>query len=184
VKQPRSGCVASTCCAAGSRSPRAWTEVNGHTVFGTPKTHQECRVPVPAFVRDEIATLLADKRAEDLVFTSPRGDVLRLNNWRRNCFDAAAASVGLAGLTPHELRHTAASVAIASGAHVKAVQTMLGLESAAVTLDVYAGLFGDDLDTLAERLDAASRTASAGISRTERGLKVNALFDRDNAHAR
>lgn len=31
---------------------------------------------------------------------------------------------------------------------------MLGHGSAAMTLDVYAGLFGDDLDSVAHRLDA------------------------------
>ena len=48
---------------------------------------------------------------------------------------------------------------MASGANVKAVQRMLGHQSAAMTLDVYASLFGDDLDALAERLDAASASA-------------------------
>lgn len=43
--------------------------------------------------------------------------------------------------TPHDMRHTAASVAIRSGASVKAVQAMLGHSSAKVTLDTYAGLF-------------------------------------------
>jgi hypothetical protein len=32
---------------------------------------------------------------------------------------------------------------------------MLGHASAAMTLDVYSGLFDDDLDAVAERLDAA-----------------------------
>ncbi len=45
---------------------------------------------------------------------------------RRNVFDPAAARAGLAGLTPHELRHTAASPAVSAGANVKAVQRMLG----------------------------------------------------------
>jgi integrase len=45
-------------------------------------------------------------------------------------------------------------LAIASGANVKAVQRMLGHASAAMTLDVYAGLFGDDLDAVAEALDS------------------------------
>jgi hypothetical protein len=36
---------------------------------------------------------------------------------------------------------------------VKAVQQMLGHASAAMTLDVYAGLFGDDLDAVAIALD-------------------------------
>ena len=62
---------------------------------------------------------------------------------------------GLAGVTPHDLRHTAASLAIAAGANVKAVQRMLGHASASMTLDVYAALFGDDLDAVATRLDEA-----------------------------
>jgi integrase len=36
-------------------------------------------------------------------------------------------------LTPHDLRHTAASLAISWGANVKAVQRMLGHASAAMT---------------------------------------------------
>lgn len=52
------------------------------------------------------------------------------------------------------MRHTAASLAIAAGANVKAVQRMLGHASAAMTLDVYAGLFGDDLDAVATALDS------------------------------
>src|SRR4051794_10386355 len=76
-------------------------------------------------------------------------------------FDQAAAAAGLPGLTPHELRHTAASLAVAAGANVKAVQRMLGHASAAMTLDVYAGLFGDDLDDLADGLDRLHRSGTA-----------------------
>jgi len=36
---------------------------------------------------------------------------------------------------------------------------MLGHASAAMTLDVYSGLFDDDLDAVADRLDAAARSA-------------------------
>ncbi len=57
-------------------------------------------------------------------------------------------------------RHTAASLAISSGANVKAVQRMLGHASAAMTLDVYSGLFDDDLDGVTERLDAGARVYS------------------------
>ena len=65
-------------------------------------------------------------------------------------FDPAVRAAGLTDVTPHDLRHTAASLAVASGATVKSVQRMLGHASAAMTLDVYAGLFGDDLDALAD----------------------------------
>jgi hypothetical protein len=38
---------------------------------------------------------------------------------------------------------------------VKAVQRMLGHASAAMTLDVYAGLFDGDLDGVGDRMDEA-----------------------------
>jgi integrase len=81
------------------------------------------------------------------------GCPLNLRNFRRNVFDPAVRAAGLDGLTPHDLRHTAASLAVSSGANVRAVQRMLGHKSAAMTLDVYSGLFDDDLDALAERMD-------------------------------
>jgi integrase len=56
-------------------------------------------------------------------------------------------------VTIHDLRHTAASLAVSAGANVKAVQRMLGHASAAMTLDVYADLFDDDLDAVAEALN-------------------------------
>jgi integrase len=63
--------------------------------------------------------------------------------------------VGRPGFHPHELRHTAASLAIASGADVKVVQLMLGHKTATMTLDLYGHLFPDRLDELADRFDDA-----------------------------
>jgi hypothetical protein len=56
---------------------------------------------------------------------------------------------------------------VAAGANVKAVQRMLEHASAAMTLDVYAGLFGDDPDAVADRLDEAAREARADSVRTK-----------------
>jgi integrase len=55
-------------------------------------------------------------------------------------------------VTAHDLRHTAASLAIASGANPKVVQRMLGHASAAMTLDVYADLFDSDFTAVADKL--------------------------------
>lgn len=131
------------------------TEVGGRLTWGTPKNHQRRSVPVPRSLVDELATHVAGKGQDDLVVTTPFGTVLRNNNFRRDVFDEAARVAGLEGLTPHELRHTAASLAISAGANVKAVQRMLGHKSATLTLDVYGGLFEDDLDVVAERIEAA-----------------------------
>lgn len=56
-------------------------------------------------------------------------------------------------ITPHDLRHTAASLAVSAGANVKAVQRLLGHASASMTLDQYADLFDSDLDAVAHALD-------------------------------
>lgn len=65
-------------------------------------------------------------------------------------------------LTLHDLRHTAASLAISGGATVKAVQRMLGHESPVLTLSTYAGLFEDDLDALGETMSAAFQASAVG----------------------
>jgi integrase len=123
-------------------------------------------MPLARSLVEPMTRQLAGKGPDDLVFTSPTGDVLRNGNFRHRVFDSAAESVGLSGVTPHDLRHTAASLAIAAGANVKAVQRMLGHASAAMTLDVYAGLFGDDLDAVADRLDQAAPASRADQVRT------------------
>lgn len=132
----------------------AVVDVDGRMVFGPPKTHQRRAVVVPKFLREELAQQLAGKGPNDLVFPSRAGTPLRVQSFRRGWFDRAATTAGVPDLTPHDLRHTAASLAIASGANVKAVQSMLGHAKASMTLDVYSGLFPDDLDTVADRLDA------------------------------
>ncbi len=65
-------------------------------------------------------------------------------------------------MTLHDLRHTAASMSISAGANVKAVQRMLGHASAAMTLDIYADLFDDDLNAVSDRLDEAYERSSVG----------------------
>lgn len=112
---------------------------------------------IPSFILDQIATRMVGQPEDAFVFAAPRGGVLRLRNWRRQVFDPATRAVGLDGLTPHDLRHTAASLAIATGANIKAVQRMLGHQSAAMTLDVYSGLFEDDLDRVAQRLNECAQ---------------------------
>ena len=146
---------------------QAMTEIRGRVVLGTPKNHQRRTVPVPAYLARDLQVAAAGRGPDDLAFPAPEGGHLRNGSFRSRFFRQAAASVGLDGLTPHELRHTAASLAIASGANVKAVQRMLGHASAAMTLDVYAGLFADDLDAVAEGLDKAWSAMNADHVRTD-----------------
>ncbi|MGA8254652.1 MAG: site-specific integrase [Mycobacterium sp.] len=138
---------------------RSVTEFNG-LVWSTPKSWERRSVPFPASLADELAALMVGKGRDALVFTTTRGDVLRVSNYRKRFFAPAMAACQKADesfptITPHDLRHTSASLAVSAGANVKAVQRMLGHAKASMTLDVYADLFDDDLDGVADRLDAA-----------------------------
>ncbi|HVR80450.1 MAG TPA: site-specific integrase [Acidimicrobiia bacterium] len=122
-------------------------------MFGPSKTYEARTVIVPRFVIDPIAPLVAGKERGDPVFTAQRGGTLRLNTFRRRVFGPAAAAIGKPDLVPHDLRDTAASLAIGSGASIKAVQGMLGHASTAMTLDTYRSLSEEDQGALADRLE-------------------------------
>jgi integrase len=62
-------------------------------------------------------------------------------------------------VTPHDLRHTCASLAISAGANVKVVQRMLGHATATMTLDLYGHLLSDDLAAVADALGKAMEAA-------------------------
>ena len=129
-------------------------EVGREVVVGIPKTYARRSVPFPATLTPMLAEACEGKGREDLVFSRPVGTFVARSKSSVGWFAVAARRAGIAEkLTPHDLRHTAASLAVSAGANVKAVQRMLGHASAAMTLDVYADLFDDDLDDVARRLD-------------------------------
>ncbi|TFC19495.1 site-specific integrase [Cryobacterium glucosi] len=158
----------------------AVSEVGGAAVWGTPKGHGRRSVPFPALLATELAQRCQGKRQKDLVFTSASGAWLRNGNFRHRHFDPALtliregrstpddptlnveADPNFPVVTPHDLRHTAAWLAVSAGASVKSVQRMLGHASAAMTLDVYADLFDDDLDAVACALDDQANASGRG----------------------
>lgn len=123
---------------------------------GDPKDDEPREVPVPKFLMAELKKQIRGRGPDDLVF----GDGARYlprpksgNGW----FAGAVKRAKVQRITPHSLRHSAASLAISAGANVLAVSRMLGHEDPQVTLKTYADLFDTDLDTVGDALDAARR---------------------------
>ncbi|WP_345892055.1 tyrosine-type recombinase/integrase [Mycolicibacterium sphagni] len=146
---------------------RSVTESSG-LVWSTPKSWERRSVPFPATLCDDLAALMVGKGRDDLVFTNLRGGVLRNSNWAARVFRPAVLSCQATDptfptITPHDLRHTAASLAVSARANVKAVQRMLGHAKASMTLDTYADPFDEDLDEVADRLDVAIRATADGL---------------------
>ncbi|MGG5753254.1 tyrosine-type recombinase/integrase [Zafaria sp. Z1313] len=134
-------------------------EVGNTVVVGTPKTHERRSVPYPEFLAEALSEQMKGKLPDDLLFAGADGGFLTrtgTSKTSRGWFVGALQRAGLPRMTPHELRHTAASLAISAGANVKAVQRMLGHASATMTLDTYADLFEDDLDSVGAALDHAA----------------------------
>jgi integrase len=134
------------------------TEVGGRLVTGPTKTYTRRWVRLPRSLCDELGAYLASRPhgRDDLVFTMAQGGPLRQSAVSQRIFRPAVRAAGLdPRLRFHDLRHTCASLLIAHGASVKAVQAQLGHASATVTLDRYGHLFPDELDHLADRLDRA-----------------------------
>lgn len=144
---------------------RALKDVNGHLELGPTKTHAQRVVSLPKPISDMLAVHLATPGGPDApVFTMKSGGPLRHGLVYSYYFRRAVRKVLPAdknGLRFHDLRHTCASLGVASGANVKQVQEMLGHSSITVTLDRYSHLFPSAHEDLAASL-AATFVAAEG----------------------
>ena len=156
--------------------------------MGSPKNDKARTVSLPAFVAD----LLEPGDSGGLVFPASTGGYMRGSNVRRRWWSHAVATVqlfprittGAAGkhavvydFKLHELRHTAASLAVQAGANIKALQNMLGHESAGLTLDRYGHLYGSDVEAVGMAinqlltLNCGQNVGSSGRTGLDRGRK-------------
>lgn len=91
--------------------------------------------------------------ANDLVFTNEIGQNFAFSTFYKT-FKRVVASIGRPDARPHDLRHTAATVAIASGSDIKSVQDMLGHATASFTLNVYTHTTEKMMQDTADRMQS------------------------------
>ncbi len=147
--------------------------VGGVIEVGTPKTHERRTIPLPRFLVEPLAAACRGRGRDGIVFPTADGGYAKSPGMRTwfdgavtRCISAAEdarvietekggelETTEFPRITPHDLRHTAASLAVSAGANVKAVQKMLGHKSAAMTLDVYSDLFDKDAEAVADAHD-------------------------------
>ncbi|MGH3635344.1 MAG: tyrosine-type recombinase/integrase [Mycobacterium sp.] len=170
------------------RIARSVTLVDGVFLVGSPKNGKARTVSLPAFVAD----LLTPGELDALVFPDSAGGYMRGTNVRRRWWSRAAAAAELFPRTVtntagestviydfklHELRHTAASLAIQAGANIKALQNMLGHESAGLTLDRYGHLYGSDVEAVGVAInDLLTGTCGQNVGMdTDSGARLRAV---------
>ena len=132
---------------------RKLAEVNGKLSFGPPKSAAGRRiVGMPSFVARSLAVhidLYALPGAAGLIFPSVDGKPMRRSNFRRRVWEPATAEVGMTGFRFHDLRHTAATLAAASGASLRALMARIGHASARAALRYQHVIDGQDADIVA-----------------------------------
>ena len=138
-------------------------EVRGAVYFGPPKTQAAVRtVVLPQFIVEvmtEHLALYSEPGRDGMVFLMPEGTVMRRHNFRQRVWLPACQAAGVESLRFHDLRHTSATLAAASGAPLRAVMHRLGHASAAAALRYQHRLEGQD-KAVAEFLEVIGRTAA------------------------
>jgi integrase len=118
--------------------------------FSEPKTARSCR---QVTLTKQAVEALRQHRAgqleerlqmgaawedNDLVFANEVGRPIEAGNLIRRSFHPLLERAGLPRVRFHDLRHTAATLALGKGVHPKIVAEMLGHSQIAVTLDLYS----------------------------------------------
>lgn len=161
-----------------ARIRRAWkhTDGNGHKL-GTPKSRRSIRTIVfGRAVADAIRPLLDGRPADAFLFTNSRGGPIRRTNFHGDVWtpalrtfagDTSRTIQGARGrpriewtpgpgkrVTPHDARHTYASLQLARGRSMVFVQRQLGHENINTTVNTYGHLQTGDLsEHLADVID-------------------------------
>ncbi len=134
---------------------RTLTRTGGKLAVGTTKTSKGRRTvkltrDATEALREHLARQLVeiDKAGEawqenGLVFCTGKGTLINPTNLRKRSFAPLLQRAGLAPMTFHQLRHTAATILLLKNVNPKVVSEMLGHATIAITLDTYSHVLPD-----------------------------------------
>ncbi|WP_182049888.1 tyrosine-type recombinase/integrase [Changpingibacter yushuensis] len=140
---------------------RVWIDIHmavsgqgKNRVTGTPKTPKSIRsIPCPPSLTDDI-TALADKAGTTgLLFHTVKDsrEIIPERTFQKN-LSRAGERAGVGHVSPHDLRHTAASLARENGASATAVRDLLGHTTTSMT-DRYTHTSDEELTRVVDGLD-------------------------------
>lgn len=137
------------------------TRVDAYGEFDTTKSGAGRRtVPIGRAMIDQLRAWKATSKHngfDDFVFTDSRGGFIRHTNFMKRDWKPLIAKTNAPDIGWHALRHYAISTWIEAGLSPKAVQTLAGHASYAITMNRYGHLFPSDdhkaaFDRIAETL--------------------------------
>jgi integrase len=156
-----------------------WDEKEGVI---TPKSDKgRRRVPIAGILRDHLLEHVMAKESTGLAFRT--ADVPFYPKTVQERADTAWRKAGLKRITPHECRHTFASLMIAAGVNAKALSTYMGHANISITLDRYGhlmpgseseagSLLDEYLSAQAKRAEEAARRAGTELHATQTATQI------------
>jgi len=106
-------------------------------VLSPPKSSRKRRIDLGVKLQQLFVRHKRRQAAGPWVFTDRNGEPLEKDRFVRGVFHPLLKEAGIDRIRFHDLRHTSATLALASGINVKIVSERLGHSSAKMTLDVY-----------------------------------------------
>ena len=131
---------------------RSWKE----GAFHQPKTQASLRrIDLPEFLMTELREwrLACPKGEYDLVFPNLSGNPTGSTNLLRRGFYPALRKAGIRKIRFHDLRHTAATLMLKQGIHIKVVQERLGHSNVNITLNTYSHVLPTMQKDAADKMD-------------------------------
>jgi integrase len=149
----------------------------GSTIHrGTPKGKNRREVPIPRRVRTLLEPIVDSTTTRKPVFPDKDGAEMKppgADTWFSRAVERCQdADPTFPYITAHKLRHTAVSLAIYVGASIKVIQKIAGHKDATTTLNIYGHLMNEELDEVADKLDAAASQVT-GIDWTDENRSEN-----------
>ena len=134
---------------------KSLSEISGHFELVTPKSGKVRVLPLLNILERDLKALCLATIEGESIFKSAKGGYLRHSNFMKRVFSPALVKGNVRRITFHELRDTAISQAIASGADVLAISRIAGHANPAITLNVYGHLLKDSMGSIRRALDEA-----------------------------
>lgn len=145
-------------CATGLRPIEwidlRWSDVDFHarTIRVSSKTDAGHRtVPLSRHAVEALNEL--PRSLTGIVFTAKKGGPFDYKNWRKTDWRLALTSCGMEHRTPYEMRHTFATLALAHGAPIDDVATVMGHADISVAFNYYRKWIKVAADRLRATLD-------------------------------
>lgn len=132
---------------------RTLSEIGGVFYETTTKTNQDRLIFLPLNLASMLQIRVSKLNMDDLVFANDRGKPMHNSNFRTRVFLPAIRNSGVPKITLHDLRHTAASIAISNDADITSVARMLGHTDTSMTLKRYAHFYESNMKNLSQAMN-------------------------------